>query len=221
MPISQRRRDWDHTHFYAYGFGWRLADVDGVWTVSHTGTLSGMYSVLTLLPDRRSGFVMMTNGAGDEARTVLTEVMLKQMATGKTTAVAKYAEELARESASKPAQRKAPDTSARQPAALAEANSLLGHWRDPWFGPISICPQGEKVRFAAMKSPLLSGTVMRVGERYLVHWDEDRMDTEAWLHVAPGNPPASAVLAMAKVDPDADFSSDFEDLAFTRERDCD
>jgi len=26
---------------------------------------------------------------------------------------------------------------------------------------------------------------------------------------------------MAKVDPDADFSSDFEDLAFTRERDCD
>jgi len=221
MPISQRRRDWDHTHFYAYGFGWRLADVDGVWTVSHTGTLSGMYSVLTLLPDRRSGFVMMTNGEGDEARTVLTEVMLKQMAAGKTVRVAKYADELARESASKPAQRKAPDTSARQAATSAQAKALLGHWRDPWFGEISICPRSDTVRFESMKSPLLSGTVMRVGERYLVDWDEDRMDTEAWLQDAPGNPPGSAVLTMAKVEPDADFSSDFEDLAFIRERDCD
>ncbi len=221
MPISQRRRDWDHTHFYAYGFGWRLADVDGVWTVSHTGTLSGMYSVLTLMPDRRSGFVMLTNGEGDEARTVLTEVMLKQLATGKTAGVAKYADELARESKSKPAQRKAPDTSAREPATAAQAQQLLGHWRDPWFGAISICPQSGKVHFEAVKSRLLSGTVMRVGERYLVHWDDDRMDTEAWLHAAPGISSASATLAMAKVDPDADFSSDFEDLVFTRERDCD
>jgi hypothetical protein len=180
-----------------------------------------MYSVLTLLPDRRSGFVMMTNGEGDEARTVLTEVMLKQLATGKTVGVAKYADELARESASKPVQRKAPDTSARQAATVAEARPLLGHWHDPWFGSISICAQHDKIHFEATKSPVLSGTVMRVGERYLVHWDEERMDTEAWLQVAPNNPPASATLTMAKVDPDADFSSDFEDLAFTRERDCD
>jgi hypothetical protein len=93
-----------------------------------------MYSVMTLLPDRRSGFVMLTNGEGDDARTVLTEVMLKQLATGKSAGVAKYADELARESASKPAQRKAPDTSARQPATAAQASGLLGHWRDPWFG---------------------------------------------------------------------------------------
>jgi hypothetical protein len=164
---------------------------------------------------------MMTNGEGDEARTVLTEVMLKQMAAGKTVRVAKYADELARESASKPAQRKAPDTSARQAATSAQAKALLGHWRDPWFGEISICPRSDTVRFESMKSPLLSGTVMRVGERYLVDWDEDRMDTEAWLQAAPGNPPGSAVLTMAKVEPDADFSSDFEDLAFIRERDCD
>jgi CubicO group peptidase (beta-lactamase class C family) len=39
MPISQRRRAWDHAHFYAYGYGWRLTDVDDVWNVSHTGTL--------------------------------------------------------------------------------------------------------------------------------------------------------------------------------------
>src|SRR5690606_37428673 len=35
MPVSARRRAWDNTHFLAYAYGWRLADVDGEWTVSH------------------------------------------------------------------------------------------------------------------------------------------------------------------------------------------
>ena len=62
MPISARRQAWDGTRFYAYGYGWRIADVDGEMTVSHTGTLSGMYSVMTLLPDRKSGFVVLIAG---------------------------------------------------------------------------------------------------------------------------------------------------------------
>src|SRR5690606_19073325 len=43
MPISSQRRRWDDTHYYAYAYGFRLADADGEWTVSHTGTLGGMY----------------------------------------------------------------------------------------------------------------------------------------------------------------------------------
>lgn len=124
MPISERRRDWSDTHYYAYAFGFRLADVDGVWTVSHTGTLMGMYSVMTLLPDTRSGFV------------------------------------------------------------------------------------------------LLTGTVMRVGERYLVDWDDDSVDVEAWLDFFGNSDASATLLTMSKVDPQGDFSFDYEDLAFTRERDC-
>ena len=219
MPISQRRRDWDHTHFYAYGYGWRLADVDGIWTVSHTGTLSGMYSVMTLLPDQRNGFIMLTNGEGDAARTVLNEVLLKHF-TGKGAqrSVASYADELARESAAKPAQRKAPDTSARQDATPADLKAALGVWRDPWFGEISICAQNGKVRLNASKSPRMAGSIMQLDQRFLIHWDSDSMDTEAWLQL-PTAP--AGTLTLAKLDPDADFSSDFEDLSFTRERDCD
>ncbi|MEO8161828.1 MAG: membrane dipeptidase, partial [Arenimonas sp.] len=29
MPISEQRRTWDDTHYYAYAYGFRLADVDG------------------------------------------------------------------------------------------------------------------------------------------------------------------------------------------------
>ena len=44
--------DWDGSRFNAYGYGWRLSDVDGVLRVAHTGTLAGMYSAVTLLPEK-------------------------------------------------------------------------------------------------------------------------------------------------------------------------
>jgi hypothetical protein len=94
-----------------------------------------------------------------------------------------------------------------------------GIWRDPWFGDVSICPRDGHVRFVAAKSPRLAGMIMQVGERYLVDWDDDSVDAEAWLDfTADGN---ETLLTLAKVDPQADFSFDYEDLAFTRHRDCD
>ncbi|MBC7988134.1 MAG: penicillin-binding protein, partial [Luteimonas sp.] len=55
--------------------------------------------------------------------------------------------------------------------------------------------------------------------RVLVDWRDESVDTEAWLDFAKDGegPPR---LKMAKVDPEADFSSDFEDLAFTRVAAC-
>jgi len=215
MPISKRRHAWDGTLFYGYGYGWRIADVDGQMTVSHTGTLSGMYSAMTLLPFRRSGFVVLINADAEDARSVLIEVLTKQFtAPGKARSVASYADELAHESQRQRVSH-LPDTSSRKPATPVELAARLGVWRDPWFGEARLCAQGDTVRFASVKSPLLTGQVMRVGERYLVQWDRD--DVEAWLRFPTQ---AGGTLYLAKVDPDADFSSDFEDLAFTRERTC-
>jgi CubicO group peptidase (beta-lactamase class C family) len=216
MPISPQRRAWDGTRLYAYGYGWRIADVDGALTVSHTGTLSGMYSALYLLPDRRSGFVVLINGDAEDARSVLIEVLLKQFtAPERARSVTSYADELAAKEARRHASR-VPDTSARRPATRKELAGLLGIWRDPWFGDIHLCPRGDGVAFEAAKSPRLRGPVMRAGEAYLVQWEHG--DAEAWLHA-----PTSKLgnLHMSKVDPDADFSYDFEDLAFKRVRDCD
>ena len=221
MPISSRRRDLDHSHFYAYGFGWRLADVDGQWNVSHTGTLNGMYSVMSLLPDQRSGFVMLTNGEGGEARAVFTEVMLKHFtAPSEPHTVAEYADLFARE-AKEPAHARAPDVSARNVATREAMQHWLGVWRDPWFGEVSVCMRGDSVRFSAAKSPLMQGTVMQLGERRLIEWDDARVDAQAWLDFAESGKPVVRTMTMAKVDPAADFSFDYEDLAFQRERDCD
>ena len=219
MPISAQRRAWNGTHFHAYGYGWRLADVDGIWSVSHTGTLSGMYSVMTLLPDKRTGFVAMINGEGNAARTVLNQMLLKHYTApheGRT--VASYADELDREDA-------APDTttSAVAPSARAadsgEIAQWLGVYRDPWFGEVALCLRDGQPRFTAAKSPMLTGTVLRTGARYLVDWDHESVDLEAWLDFAAAG--EATTMTMAKVDPEGDFSFDYEDLAFTRIRGCD
>ena len=220
MPISARRRAWDGTRLFAYGYGWRIADVDGAYTVSHTGTLSGMYSVMTLLPDRKSGFVVLINGEAEAARTVLNEVLLKRFtkpADGR--GVAYYADELERESESKRPETQQPVVR-RETPTLKQFGQWFGVYRDPWFGEARICPEGGQARFVSDKSPMLSGRIMRSGDRYVVDWDHDSVDAEAWLDFRRDNPSGPARLTLAKVDPEADFSYDYEDLAFERVRGC-
>jgi CubicO group peptidase (beta-lactamase class C family) len=217
MPLGPRRVRWDGTHVYAYGYGFRMADVDGQWTVSHTGTLSGMYSMMAMLPDKRSGFVFMINGDADEARTVLGEVLMKHFTdpASKPT-VAKYADLIASESA-QPATSKKPaldPTEPRSPVAAPFDDKRVGLWKDPWFGDVRVCPQGDRLRFASAKSPKMIGTVMQVGKRWLIDWDDDRVDLEPWVDFDNGH------MKLAKTDPAADFSFDYEDLDFVRTGDC-
>ncbi|WP_082607126.1 serine hydrolase [Lysobacter sp. Root983] len=222
MPVSQRQRDWDGSRYSAYGYGWRLSDVDGSFKVSHTGTLMGMYSVVTMLPERDVGFVILINGEAEEARTVLNQVLIKHYAApSQGRDVAYYARALERERANTPAAQRAPDTSARAPAGIDAMQGWLGRYQDPWFGSVSLCAQDGRVRFVSRKSPMLSGTVQRVGQRWLVDWDDDSVDAEAWLDFATGAAPQGGAMTLAKVDPEADFSYDYEDLAFVRTGGCD
>lgn len=223
MPISARRRAWDNTHYYAYGYGFRFADVQGHWTVSHTGTLSGMYSVMTLLPDRRTGFVVLINADADRARTVMNQVLLDHFTSPESDrSVGFYADALAAESTSSSPTAAKPDIRVldrvRVDAAALSAN--VGTYKDPWFGTVKLCPANGAVAFQSEKSPLLKGVLFKSGDRYLVDWDDESVDAEAWLRFgkdASGAP----TFTMAKVDPDADFSYDYEDLAFARVASCD
>ena len=219
MPMSERQKRWNNGNFSAYGYGWRLSDVDGVRRVAHTGTLGGMYSALNLLPEKRSGFVFMINGEGSRARTVLNEALVKQFTTpGRAPTAGWYIEQLKMEDQTSattpgPAYLQLPMRRLASPSSLAP---WLGRYRDPWFGEISICEHDRHVRFSSAKSPLMTGDVMRVGERLLVDWD-DNADEEPLLTFIAGKP---NTLMLAKVDPEGDFSSDFEDLFFTRVGAC-
>ena len=222
MPISEFRREWDGTTEYAYGYGFRIADIHGEHTVSHTGTLGGMYSMMMLLPDRRSGFVFMINGNGGRARTVLAASLTRLFTMPmdemgfEDIADAIYGDGAAPETAEEGP--RLPDIATRTPVSPAAMQQWLGTWRDPWFGEVRICAVGDEVEWRSAKSPKMHGRVSLLQGRHFLHWDDPGVDLDAWLDFS-GEGDARR-LHMAKLDPEGDFSSDYEDLAFVRTGDC-
>jgi CubicO group peptidase (beta-lactamase class C family) len=216
MSVSARQRRWEGTRFSAYGYGWRLSDAHGTLRVAHTGTLAGMYSAVTLLPERGSGFVFMINGEGSSARVVLNQTLVETlMGTSKRT-VASYADEL---EADRRTALSAPNQlQPGMPADSEDIRDVLGVYRDPWFGEVSVCPRDNGVQFVAAKSPRMVGTVIQTPDRLLVDWSDDSVDVDAWLDFSTDQ--GTAVMLMTKVDPEADFSFDFEDLRFARVAAC-
>jgi hypothetical protein len=178
-----------------------------------------MFSAVTLLPEKDVGFVFMINGDAAEARAVLTQLLTKHFTRpDDRRTLTDYVQEIKDESVASTAPR-APDVSQRRASQPAELADYLGVYEDPWFGRVDVCATAGGVSFRAHKSPLLSGTVVVSLNRTLVDWRDDSVDAEAWLNFQPQTSGAPT-LTMTKVDPDADFSFDFEDLAFTRVGAC-
>lgn len=219
MPLGERQRGWDNAHVSAYGYGWRVSDMDGQWKVAHTGTLSGMYSSLALLPDRKVGVVILINSDAEDARTALMQAALKHYtAPEETVDASHYLALLDQErTGRRDAGQVRPDTHARRPASLRTTAAAHGRYRDPWLGEALLCPAQGALRFSVAKSPMLRGQVMQLGERWLVQWDTLGADAEPWLQLQPGATPA---LTLAAIDPELDFSYDYQDLHFTRTGDC-
>jgi hypothetical protein len=93
----------------------------------------------------------------------------------------------------------------------------LGVYDDPWLGAASVCAHGDSIRFQVKKSPRLAGTIMQMGQRYLVRWDDRSVEPDAWMDFHGKRSPT---LTLAKLDPHGDTSSDFEDLHFVRKSAC-
>lgn len=222
MPIGALQRQWENTHFSAYGYAFRLSDVNGRFRVGHTGTLDGMYSAMAMFPDSRRGYVFLINGEAGQARQAL-EAALSRLMTQPDSAprIADFAQDLdARRAASGAAQARA-QAAARAPVAPADLGETLGVYADAWLGDIRLCPEEGVVRWRSRKSPRLFGTVQRAGSRLLVAWEDAGAEgADAWLDISPGVG-GSTTMRMAAIDPETDFSFDFHDLSPQRIRSCD
>lgn len=222
LPIGERERRWENTHFRSYGYGFRLSDAHGQYRVGHTGTLDGMYSALAMFPDLHRGYVFLINGEAGAARTVLEAALTQVLAgAGETPDIPRLAQELEAERAASGAAAARAEAASREAVAAAELGNRTGIYLDPWFGEIHFCPQGNSVQWASMKSPRMHGSVMRAKGRLLVAWDDAGVaGADAWLDLSSDEADVPT-MAMRAIDPETDFSYDFQDLAPRRVRGCD
>jgi hypothetical protein len=227
-PLSDRQRcAVGRQPFQRLRLRLRLADVDrGVQKVAHTGTHDGACTRrVTLLPDRNVGFVILANGEADDARTVLTE------STGQALHRARAGgarwPTMPMNSTARRAALPANSTPRRhlRPAAgrgRVRMRRWLGVYRDPWFGEVALMRPARQRRCASHRASrrCWPAWCIRVGERWF-WWTgmDDSVDTEAWLDLRRDGRRGFADHGQGSI-PEADFSYDYEDLAFKRTGTC-
>jgi hypothetical protein len=222
--IPVRSQNSYNTHFAAYGLGWRLSDEKGYKVAGHTGSLQGIVTQVTLIPEMKLGIIVFTNQQSDAAFSAITNTIKdsyygmtgydrineyknmvtasQENATAITDAVWKNIE----------AQKKT-NTVIPDPAAFS------GTYSDVWFGDVTISQKDGKLRFYAVKSPKLSGEmIFYKGNTFVVKWDDRTLDADAFAVFSldrEGNPSG---MTMEAISPLTDFSFDFQDLKFNRKQ---
>ncbi|PHZ84667.1 hypothetical protein CRD36_10275 [Paremcibacter congregatus] len=217
LPLSDKERAWDNTHFKTYGLGWRKADVRGYEVVSHTGTLSGMQAYLTLVPELEVGIMILSNGSNSAARSSVMQTIVKSyMGAPKKNWIKEYTQ----------AQQEARAETKAKTAPLVSSGSMalpahryVGLYRDRWFGQVEVRETKRGLRFRSIKSIQLQGNLEPFeGNTFIVRWDNRNMGADAYVSFTPDEAGKIVTVKMIPVSEDTDFSFDFQDLLFHREK---
>ncbi|EKE77582.1 serine hydrolase [Gallaecimonas xiamenensis] len=207
MTVGEWDRQWDNSHFAAYGLGWRMKDMDGLLLVHHTGTLAGMRAAVAFLPEKQLGVVVLMNADSSDGRDALVRAILKSALGGDGKAwLARYP------AVTKTKARAKVDVDPGQPLAPAQLKAQLGTWQDPWFGKVQLKAEGDKVLWQSERSERLSGVLYPAQEGYyLLRWQDRTLEADASLWFEDGH------MKLAPASPEVDFSFDFGDLDLQRE----
>jgi len=216
LRVSGFERDYDNTHFKTYALGWRKDDVHGYEVISHTGTLSGFQAYVTLVPELDLGIVVLNNGSNYGARnSVMQSVLKAYLGQEKYDWVGFYKD---RQIAA--AVRKKPDADNDNKGSGTVARPLddyVGTYQDPWFGKVDIFETRGVLRFRSQKSINMKGALEKFDQNtFIVRWDNRGFGADAYARFGTDFKGKISGMTMRHVDPDADFSFDFQDLDFTR-----
>ena len=213
MPFSRERSARDGGHFYAYALGWRVQDMNGKRVIHHTGSLSGMYAWAAVVPEEDLALVVLMNRSAGAARQALIYGLLKPFLGAPEQDWLAYFQELY----GAPSEVVEPEL-LPPPVGFGavEVADLSGLYRDAWFGKIEIFSEASALRWRALKSPRLTGTLTPAGDGvWALAWDDRSLDADAWM-IAQRDDSGTLTLTMQPKSRGIDFSYDFYDLNFTK-----
>jgi CubicO group peptidase (beta-lactamase class C family) len=194
-----------------YALGWNVYDFRGYKIVTHTGGLAGMISRVMLIPQLRTGFVVLTN-AGSSAMGALTNY-LRDFFVGapRSDYVAQFKQSDAEfdEAAFEARLDSARNRTSRPALSLA---GYAGTYRDAWYGDVTLAEEQGHLVIRFSHTPAYTGDLEHWQyETFRVRW-RTRNVPDAWVTFALNPDGTIERMTMAPVSPSTDFSYDWQDL---------
>jgi len=220
LSVSENEKKYDNTNFKSYGLGWRLADMHGYKRVSHTGSLSGNLSYITMIPELDLGVVVLINQNSSYARKVIMSSIVQSFMPVEQKDW--FAIQLAKQqdrnkkSQAKNSHRKLNVMPKREQVDLP-LSAYVGLYQDPWFGQVKISLKNEQLYFESLKSIRMHGQLIEKSANEFIVWYDDRsLEADAFARFTVSKGKQVIGLKMDRYSDDVDASFDYIDLNFTR-----
>lgn len=209
------------SHFNGYGLGWFLSDVKGNLSVSHSGGLPGMISVVTMIPDQKLGIVILTNtepGGGAVYSAVSQTMLDRYLGLSDFDWIENYSKIIkAQQNNQDTVTQKVWETVAAAKNTPVKTENFVGVYEDKWFGKVEIFLKGGQLWFKSLRSPKLNGAMQFYkANTFAIKWEYQDMNADAFAMFALDEEGKAQSIKMKGISPNIDFSFDFQDLDFQR-----
>lgn len=207
------------SNFKAYGLGWEIEDINGYRQISHTGGLPGMVSQVLMIPEIGLGIVILTNQQSGLAFMSISDNLKDYfLKNGTHDRIKMYSdfEKLSVQGANKKLEEVDKIISQSQ---LKNTIDIKGTYTDPWFGKVTLSEEKGNYLFESHRSPALKGKMyFYKANTFVVKWDDRSMNADAFVMFNLDENGATKTFSMKAISPTTDFSFDFQDLSFVKDK---
>jgi len=199
----------------AYALGWGVAEYRGQRMLSHGGGLAGQITRTALLPDLGVGLVVFSNAQDEDAVSSLRYALLDHVLGAPPFDWAAFARTATAEAQAEVL--KVAGTGGFIPPPGGPSLPLdryAGRYRDPWYGDILVARRGAGLAIDFTRTPVFKSPLEPFGPDAFRTRFAPAAGEDAVVMFAVGDGAVTGV-TMQPLSPLADFSFDFQDLAFT------
>lgn len=204
--------------FNGYGLGFFVRDYRGRQMITHTGSLPGYVSRLTLIPEFELGIVVLTNAEEGSAFDIITYHVLDHYLGAPVHDWLGAYRSLRDQRADARRGRSNATVADRDPTSrpALELEDYAGLYRDAWYGDVRVEFESTGLVIRFSRTPVLVGDLEHwQHDTFLVRWRERELRADAFItfDLSPSGRVREA--RMQPASPEVDFSYDFQDLKLT------
>lgn len=198
-----------------YALGWGVNDYRGQRMVTHGGMVAGYVSRVALLPEAGLGIFAGFNCEDGEAMSALRYALIDLFVNAAEFAWIGAVQRRKAEAQAKLRSLLSDGKFVPPPGGLTlPLESYTGRFRDAWYGDVLVTKSGETLAIKFMRTPAFSGALEPFGtDACRTRFPRGYEDAIIDFIIDDGK---VTRLALKALSPLADFSYDFQDLAFTR-----